>query len=112
MKDAFSQSWLNENNFLCPPFHLLPLVIRHLKWSKAKATLIAPIWPNQIWFQQLLSMLINNPEPSGSLPSGPIRECGTTSEPQMEIGCLQDLWQLSTSEACRSLLEKNCKSLD
>jgi hypothetical protein len=61
VEDTFSQSWLNENNFLCPPFHLLPLVIRHLKWLKAKATLIAPIWQNQIWFQQLLSMLINKP---------------------------------------------------
>ena len=42
--DAFTCSWGDENNWLCPPVHLVPRVIRHAQNSSAKGTLIIPQW--------------------------------------------------------------------
>ena len=59
--DAFSQVWTEENNYINPPFQLLPQIIQQLKRNKAIATIIAPIWPAQPWFQQLTEMMIDKP---------------------------------------------------
>lgn len=55
--DAFSQHWGGgENNFINPPFRLLPQILRKIQLDKAQATIIAPIWPAQPWFSQLVRM--------------------------------------------------------
>ena len=42
--DAFPCNWVDDNNWLCPPVHLVPRVIRHAENSKAKGTLVIPQW--------------------------------------------------------------------
>jgi ribonuclease HI len=59
--DCFTQTWTLENNFINPPFRLLPQIIQQLRRDKATATIIAPIWPAQPWYQQLTSMLLDKP---------------------------------------------------
>ncbi len=54
--DALTVPWLGENNFINPPFRLLPRILEKLKRERATATVIAPLWPAQSWFWQLLEM--------------------------------------------------------
>ena len=42
--DAFTCSWAGENNWWCPPIHLVPRVFRHAQYTKANGTLIIPQW--------------------------------------------------------------------
>ena len=51
--DAFTASWQNENNWLFPPPYLIPKVLEHLKFSKARHTLVAPVWTSAIWWPLL-----------------------------------------------------------
>ena len=43
--DALSLPWVNENNYINPPFRLLPQIIRKIQQEGCQATLIAPLWP-------------------------------------------------------------------
>ena len=52
--DALSQTdWRAHNNFVNAPFRLLNKVINTIRAQKAQATIIAPWWPAQTWFQKL-----------------------------------------------------------
>ena len=42
--DAFTCTWVGENNWWCPPVHLVPRVVRHAQNTKAYGTLIIPQW--------------------------------------------------------------------
>jgi len=42
--DAFTCTWADENNWWCPPVHLIPRVIIHAQNTKAKGTLVVPQW--------------------------------------------------------------------
>ena len=60
--DAVAQSdWTYVNNCVNAPFGLLPRMLEVIKAQKATATVIAPWWEGQIWFQTLKSMLKDNP---------------------------------------------------
>ena len=53
--DAFAQpDWRKENNFCFPPVNLLPRLARLLWATGAQATVVAPRWPAQSWYQLLL----------------------------------------------------------
>ena len=53
--------WAENNNFVNPPFRLLPQVLDIIRRSKCWATVIAPMWPAQPWFQLLTKMLTTHP---------------------------------------------------
>ncbi len=56
--DALAQTnWAEENNYINPPFCLLPRVMEKIKQSGASATVIAPLWRSQPWFHQMMKML-------------------------------------------------------
>ena len=60
--DALSQTnWGTMNNFVNPPFALIPRILNIIREQKAVATLIAPKWVGQPWYQQLTGMLIDQP---------------------------------------------------
>ncbi len=60
--DALAQqNWGTENNFVNPPFCMIPKIIELLKKQKAVATLITPMWPAQVWYQTLMKMAIAKP---------------------------------------------------
>ena len=42
--NAFCSDWSGVNNWLCPPVSLIGSVIQFMKVSKAKGTLIVPLW--------------------------------------------------------------------
>lgn len=60
--DALHQdNWSLENNFINPPFRLLPRILQHLVKTQAEATIIAPFWPSKIWFNQLTKLAVRAP---------------------------------------------------
>ena len=62
--DALAQmDWSLSNNYVNAPFGLLPRILDIVIKQQATATVIAPMWPAQIWFQKLTTLLIDNPIP-------------------------------------------------
>jgi len=51
--NAFAQDWRGENNFAFPPTRLLDQLAQLLRERPVEATVVAPYWPAQGWFQQL-----------------------------------------------------------
>ena len=65
--DGLSQPWDGIHGYAYPPTPLIPLVLRKLEQSeRTKLTLIAPNWPSQLWFPQLLSLLAAPPRDLGT----------------------------------------------
>ena len=59
--DAFTQNWGQENNYINPPWALLPRVVEKLVTDQATATVIAPLFPAQTWFHKLKHLAISPP---------------------------------------------------
>ena len=56
--DASAQNCKGENNFVNAPFVLLPCILDLIQNQKVEASVIALVWPSQLWFQKLKSMVI------------------------------------------------------
>eukprot|EP00117_Sycon_ciliatum_P035818 scpid46825/ scgid27071/ len=59
--DALAQNWRGTHSFVNPPFRLLPEIISLIKRQEVTATVIAPMWPSQTWFQELRTMRVAPP---------------------------------------------------
>ena len=59
--DAFTCKWDLEGMYCFPPIVLISRLLKKVEREKATVTLVAPLWRNQVWFPQLLRMLINYP---------------------------------------------------
>ncbi|XP_071145224.1 uncharacterized protein [Mytilus edulis] len=57
--DAFTIKWTNNNfYYIFPPFSVIGQVLQKIIKDKLdKVVLIAPLWPTQIWFPQLLHQI-------------------------------------------------------
>jgi hypothetical protein len=55
--NAFSMSWADSYVYLFPPFSLLTKCLQKLMFEGTDALLIAPLWPTQPWFAQILRLL-------------------------------------------------------
>jgi len=59
--DAFSTSWAQDQPYLIPPFNLTGRALSKISVEEVNyACLIAPIWPAQVWYSQVLRMLVRN----------------------------------------------------
>ena len=56
--DAFSVTWENLDFYCFPPFSCLGKVIQKIIYDQATGILIAPDWPNQLWYTQLQDILV------------------------------------------------------
>ena len=60
--DAFSISWARETPYLFPPFCLIGRALSKISREAVdSACLVAPAWPSQIWYPQLLAILMGPP---------------------------------------------------
>lgn len=59
--NTMAQNWRGENNFVNPPFWMLNRIIRLIISQKVPATVIAPLWLGQVWFQKLRRILVDKP---------------------------------------------------
>ena len=64
--DAFTCSWADDNNWLCPPIYLVPRVLRHAQNTRAQGTLIVPQWMSSPFWPLLF--------PDGVRPAGFVQE--------------------------------------
>lgn len=65
--DGLSQPWDGRDLYAYPPTPLVQTVLAKLEAStRTRMTLIAPKWPSQIWYPQLLELLIDEPRDLGS----------------------------------------------
>ena len=60
--DAMLQSWDGLQAYAFPPFGLLPRVLAKVRASRnLELTLVAPFWPQHLWFPDLLELLLEVP---------------------------------------------------
>ena len=59
--DAFSMPWNNKYVYMFPPFCLISRSLQKLEKDKGNALMIAPIWPTQVWWPNLMRMLVATP---------------------------------------------------
>lgn len=50
---AFTFDWAGHNNWINPPFSMIPKVISHLRLCQAAATVICPWWPKRPWWHHI-----------------------------------------------------------
>jgi hypothetical protein len=54
-------SWTNERGWANPPFALIGRVLQKVRAEKTSIILVAPLWPAQPWFANLLGMITDIP---------------------------------------------------
>ena len=60
--DAMLQSWDSLQAYAFPPFSLLPRVLAKVRsFRNLELTLVAPFWPQHLWFPDLLELLVDIP---------------------------------------------------
>jgi len=60
--DALAQdNWSIHNNYVCPPFRMLNRILQTVRDQRAVATVIAPMWPGQTWYGNLLRLSVCHP---------------------------------------------------
>ncbi len=64
--DAFIQDWGGMLNFANPPLPLLSRVFQHVRHCRARAIVIAPVWPSQVWWPTFESMIVGDALPLGN----------------------------------------------
>ena len=59
--DAFSISWENQFFYTFPPFSLIALCLQKISMEKAEGIMIVPVWPTQLWYSQLIRLIMDVP---------------------------------------------------
>jgi hypothetical protein len=59
--DAMTISWKGMFNYIFPPFRLLHRTLHKIRGDGCKTILIAPAWPRQSWFPDLLQLSCAKP---------------------------------------------------
>ena len=60
--DALLQSWDGWQVYAFPPWSLIPAVLKKLRSSSGVLlTIIAPYWPQRLWFPDLLDLVVDGP---------------------------------------------------
>ena len=98
--DALAQTdWGRMNNYVNPPFALIPKVLQVVCQQNAKATLIAPKWKAQPWYNQLVKMSI---APPIKLPISDktVLAIGPTKEPLKNKKWEIYAWRISGRQNC------------
>ncbi len=54
--DAFAHPWPNVGLYAFPPVKLIPAVLCRVKESVVRLLLVAPFWPSQTWFSELIPL--------------------------------------------------------
>ncbi|KAA6388041.1 MAG: hypothetical protein EZS28_016430 [Streblomastix strix] len=53
--DALNQTWMKELPQIYPPIPLLPAVLKNIREEQIEAVIIAPLWPGQIWYTEIVN---------------------------------------------------------
>ena len=92
--DALAQQWIGENNFVNPPFWLLPRVLQLIHDQKVCATVIAPKWTGQLWYRLLQKMLVAEPLQLQQIPGMFLMKGNSIPEPTKNQKWVVCAWRL------------------
>ena len=67
--DAFAQDWSAKRGYAHPPWCLITRVLFKVQAQQASLVLVAPVWPTQVRFPVLVSMLVDIPILLPMIPS-------------------------------------------
>ena len=69
--NAFTNSWSDIYFYAFPPFSQIMRCLRKVLRDTAECLIIVPLWPTQIWYPELLKMLVDSPRilPPGNILS-------------------------------------------
>ena len=59
--DAFSMNWNHLHTYAFPPTIMIPSVLNKIRRSQCSIVLIAPLWPQQTRFSEVLQSLVSAP---------------------------------------------------
>ena len=97
--DAFSAPWSTEHPYLFPPFNLIRRALAKIQAEAVNcASLIAPAWPAQGWYPQLLEMLMKEPILRRSSTRPSIIPSPTDSRRENDVDCLAHLQEVYTQQ--------------
>ena len=96
--DALHQNiWASENNFVNPLFRLLSKILNRIEATESNATITAPMWPAQPWYQKTSSYgcasTTETPKNQAHLPSTTINKTRTNEECKVAHVCLESEWK-------------------
>jgi hypothetical protein len=58
-----SISWKDLHPYLFPPFTIIPRILSKIKTDTVdKAIITVSLWPSQLWFPLLISLIVSFPE--------------------------------------------------
>ena len=106
--DALSLDWDGMNAYAFPPFNLVGRVLQKFRDHSCSLILVAPLWPRQPWFPELLSLLVDQPlrlPPSRDLLRQP-RSKTMHSRPQI---LHLHAWRLSREVSLRQAFLRTCQ---
>ena len=64
----FPSPWNNQSLYIYPPTNLLVRIVRKLASEPCQVLLIAPFWPSQPWFWDLVHLATDRPRALPSMP--------------------------------------------
>ncbi|XP_077060691.1 uncharacterized protein LOC143712393 [Siphateles boraxobius] len=59
--DAFAHPWPTQKLYAFPPIKLIQAVLARVRESGVRLLLVAPFWPSQPWFSELIPLLESSP---------------------------------------------------
>jgi hypothetical protein len=104
--DALSLPWNAENNWVNPPFRLIPQILTKLRANPSATTLIAPYWPTAPWFPQLLSLIEDLPVLIPVTPQSCLKTSTITPEPLANRHWMLFAFRLSGAPTPRDFQKK------
>ena len=104
--DALSISWEGIAAYAFPPISLINRVVQKISEEECTILLIAPLWPRQHWFQNLLLLTIADPI---TLPRGQnlLRMIGSNARYHDTESLHLTAWTLSNNDSRRRVYLQN-----
>ena len=113
--DGLSIPWKEHHPYMFPPFALISRCLDKLRREEASAVMIAPVWPNQTWFPQVLDSLSDYPvllPPLTEIVSSPTGQCHPMAiEGRLPLAAWPVSGELTSLEAFRSELLTSYRNL-
>ena len=106
--DGLSQQWDGQEVYAYPPTTLIQAVLLKLASSReTRMILIAPSWPSQIWFPQLLELITAGPRSLGNSPTL-LQQKGKFHESPEVLNL--HAWKLSSVDIEGGIFKRRCNT--
>ena len=111
--DTLAINWDNMLAYAYPPLTLIQKVLQHMQKFQCEIILIAPFWPKQHWYPQLLQLLVAYPLRIPTIENLLTQGKRKVAHPDPDIFKLT-AWRLSTNVLKQDVFQKmlrNCCQL-